>query len=452
MSSAKNKRKKGNGKKPAAPKSTGKKPVQPVSNGKRPEPPKSTGKKPVQQVNNSKDSGLSKSPEAQADKHAAAPAQRSKKTDHDREITIILSAILLVLTIAGIILFFILPDPNAVTPVQHETADNRQDDEAVTVPGEPDEKEPVSEGKEPDEPEITYPEPEYSFTEEDVYIEIPGIDREYTIAWVSDVHIISDFEAGDVSEGSLETILTRYETLSVTPDGVHGKDLWPEIIKYLNYNDFDGVIFGGDLLDYCSSSNMQILCEGLDILKYPQDRVLYIRADHDYGTWYSDGSTGFDDYRAHELHAAIDGDDNTRKYLDFGDFIIAGVNYSIKKPGAEQMEVLTELYGRGIPVIAATHVPYYSQVDDSLAELSMLVRNKIYYWSPDSENYIPDIDMWKYFDLIYPEDSPCAGVLAGHLHAMWDGEIREGLRQHIFSPAFSGTIGIVHIIPEEEAD
>ena len=401
----------------------------PVSNGKKPEAPKSNGKKPVR---------------------PASSVTKSKKADHDREITIILSAILLVLTIAGIILFFILPDPNAVPYSQHETADDIPEDEAEEKPAIHDEKEPISDQKEPEGPAVTYPEPEYNFSEEDVYIEIPGIDREYTVAWVSDVHIISDFEAGDVSEGSLETVLTRYETLSVTPDGVHGKDLWPEIIKYLNYNDFDGVVFGGDLLDYCSTSNMEILTEGFNDLKYPQDRVLYLRADHDYGTWYSDGSTGFDDYAAHGLHVALDGDDNSEKYLDFGSFIIAGVNYSIKKPGEDQMRVLTELYNRDIPIIAATHVPYYSQVDDSLAELSMLVRNKIYYWSADSESYVPDADMWKYLDMVYADDSPCVEVLAGHLHAQWDGEIRAGLREHIFSPAFSGTIGIIHIMPKEK--
>ncbi|MBR5361331.1 MAG: hypothetical protein IK123_10620, partial [Lachnospiraceae bacterium] len=227
-----------------------------------------------------------------------------------------------------------------------------------------------------------------------------------------------------------------------------GADLWPEIVNYLNYTDFDAVIFGGDLLDYCSTSNMEALKAEYDRLKYPSDQILYIRADHDYGTWYSDGSTGFDDYKAHDLHAELDGDDETHKYIDFGEFIIAGVNSSIKKPGEEQMEVLRDLYSRGVPVIAATHVPYYSQTDPTLEQLSMLVRNKIYYWAPNSENYIPDADMWEYLNMLYDEDSNCAYVLAGHMHAAWEGEIREGLTQHIFSPAFIGVIGVVHVVPE----
>lgn len=369
---------------------------------------------------------------------------RKEKKNFDRELTIILSAFLAALTIAGLILFFVMPDPYADTQIPDEVPAGP----AVTdLPEEDDDTEPVPI---PEPPTIVYPAPAYDFIEENVYVEAPGIDHEYTIAWVSDVHIITDTEAGDVSADSLETVLSRYETLSVTPDGIHGKDLWPMIIDYLNYNDFDAVIFGGDLLDYYSTSNMEVLKLGFSRLKYPDDRILYIRADHDYGTWYSDGSTGLDEYKAWELHAELDGDDNTHKYIDFGDLIIAGVNRSIKKPGEDQIAVLTELYSRGVPVIAATHVPYYSQVDPSLEELSMLVRNRIYYWEPSNETYKIDEDMWRYLQLIYDDGSPCVEVLAGHLHAAWEGEIRDGLEEHIFSPAFMGVIGVVHVVPEGE--
>ena len=370
------------------------------------------------------------------------PVKKEKK-NRDREVTIILSAILAALTIAGLVLFFIMPDPYADIPVQEEVSDIPEPEPSVPEP----DTEPIPI---PVQPTISYPAPAYDFIEENVWVEVPGLEQEYTIAWVSDVHMITDLTAGDVSEDSLETVRNRYETLSVTPDGVHGRELWPMIVDYLNYNDFDAVIFGGDLIDYCSTSNMEALETGFNRLKYPDDRILYLRADHDYGTWYSDGSTGFDDYKCADLHIALDGDDNTGKYIDFGDLIIAGVNRSTNKPGEDQIQVLTELYGRGVPVIAATHVPYFSQVDPSLEELSMLVRNRIYYWNPGGELYGIDDETRKILDLVYADDSPCQIVLAGHLHAAWEGEIRPGLRQHIFSPAFSGVIGVVHVVPEGE--
>lgn len=368
------------------------------------------------------------------------PAKKEKR-NLDKEVTIILSAILAALTIAGLILFFIMPDPYADIPEQEEVSELPLPEPVIPEP----ETDPVPI---PVQPAISYPAPAYDFIEENVYVEVPGLEHEYTIAWVSDVHMITDYTAGDVGEASLETVRNRYETLSITPDGVHGRELWPMIIDYLNYNDFDAVIFGGDIIDYCSTSNMEALEMGFNRLKYPDDRILYIRADHDYGTWYSDGTTGFDEVKCAELHAALDGDDNTRKYIDFGDLIIAGVNRSTSAPGEDQIEVLTELYGRGVPVIAATHVPYFSMVDPSLEELSMLVRNRRYYWNPGGDLYGIDENTRKILDLIYADDTQCRLVLAGHLHAAWEGEINFGLRQHIFSPAFSGVIGVVHVVPE----
>ncbi len=358
--------------------------------------------------------------------------KKSNGKNCDRNMTVILSLVLFVLTIIGIVILFLMPD----TPRQPKPGSG----ESSLEP----------EGDKP--PEIIYKAPAYKFNEEKIYITAPQIEHEYTIAWVSDVHMITDFTAGDVSAENLETVKNRYETLSVTPEGIHGKDLWPEIINYLNYNDFDAVIFGGDILDYCSTSNMEALQKEFDRLKYSPDRILYLRADHDVGTWYSNGSTGFNDSKAYELHAELDGNDESHKYIDFGDLVIAGVNMSVRNPGETQMEVLNDLYSRGVPVITATHVPYYSQTDSTLEELSMRVRNKIYYWSPDGELYNPDQEMQEYLDLIYDEDSPCVIVLAGHMHAMWDGEIRDGLREHIFSPAFSGTIGVIHVLPEISKD
>ena len=78
----------------------------------------------------------------------------------------------------------------------------------------------------------------------------------------------------------LDAIRKRYEELAVTEDGVHAEDLWPEIIKFINYGDYDGAIFGGDMMDYCSNSNIRIIKEGLDQLHIP---YMYVRADHDYG-------------------------------------------------------------------------------------------------------------------------------------------------------------------------
>lgn len=306
------------------------------------------------------------------------------------------------------------------------------------------------------EEEVSYPEPKYPFQTEEIVVEVPGISREYTVAWVSDLHMVADHgTADDILAEDLDAVQIRYDFFQ-TADGVHGEDLLPEIIDFLNYGSYDGIIFGGDMLDYCSVSNMELLRSEFGRLnkKVP---VLYIRADHDYGFWY--GGDGFTEADAENMHKEMgDGDDLTAKYLDFGEFIILGVNRSTKDMFSEQYSILDEMFASAVseekPIIVATHVPYASKIDDTnavtLYDRSMEIRNKIYYWG--GGDYVPN-DLTSYFlDKIYREDTSVVEVLAGHLHAGWDGKLTEQVGQHIFEPAYLGSIGIIRFVPKDEEE
>lgn len=309
------------------------------------------------------------------------------------------------------------------------------------------------------EVEIVYPEPEYDFTLEEITVEVPGVEQEYTLAWVSDLHMITNQEAAeDVMPEYVETLVGRYAFFK-TADGVYSDQLWPEIVKFLNFEKFDGVIFGGDMLDYYSESNRQKFME--EYVKLRSDvPVLYIRADHDYE--YNYGGEALPETKTHELHTTIDGDDLNDKYLDFGEFSIIGVNGSTKDMSAHQYDIISKQYERGRPVLIATHVPYESQYDVtednspigfvSLEEHSMNVKNKVYYWTYFSQQgqYVPNEVTKKYLEQVYASDTLVCQVLAGHVHAKWDGMISEKVRQHIFTPAYEGVIGIVHIVPQAE--
>lgn len=367
---------------------------------------------------------------------------RSLKRKHN----ILLAACIIILLLCMIsVVFFVFILNNQSVTIKQETT------EAEELPPPEKPKPPENDIKdikeiEPEKP-IVYPEPEYNLTLEEIYVPLEGLHKEYKIAWVSDLHMITDHEAGGVSIGSLIKLNKRYETLAITEDGVHAEELWPDIVKCLNLGNYDAVIFGGDMMDYCSISNMKTFQKGYDNLRYDKAQILYIRADHDYGAWYvGDNFTQRDIY---DLHEELDGDDPEKKYLDMGEFVLIGINNSTKNMSEDNFAIVEKQYQNAAkenkPVIAVTHVPYGSNVDESLATLSMKVRNKPYYWvGPD---YQPDDTMWSYLELIFKEDTQVKQVLAGHLHAPWDGQITEQLREHIFSPAFSGTIGVIHIVP-----
>ncbi|MCM1064888.1 MAG: metallophosphoesterase [Eubacterium sp.] len=297
--------------------------------------------------------------------------------------------------------------------------------------------------EEPEAEEIVYPAPEYDFKTDEIVVEIPGLEEEYTIALVNDLHMITDHRSGDVIEDNLPVVKNRYETLSVTEEGIHGEELWPQVIKYLNYHEFDAVIFAGDILDYCSNSNILALKSGLSELKYPADRMMYIRSDHDYGGWY--GGSGFTDADGFTLQSFVLDADDTEKVIEFEEFLIVGINRSYRTLSEEDYEMIAEKLDRGKPVLIASHVPFYSEVDDSLAALSMEVRNRIYYWSEDGELYVPEGGTRALIDRMYDEDSNVVQIVAAHMHASWDGYVTDRLKEHIFAPTFQGNIGIIHI-------
>jgi len=376
--------------------------------------------------------------------------KKKKKSNFSRNLILGIVCLALLFTI---IYEIILIRRESMQPedIYEETSGEEETESRETETGETEEPEESEESEEPEqdkEPE-QYERPSYKFLTEEITVEIRGLSKEYTLAWVSDLHMITDKEAADdILEADLETIKDRYETLSVTEDGVHGEELWPEIIKFLNYGHYDGIIFGGDLMDYCSRSNMDAFVAGYKKLNSDVP-VLYVRADHDYGFWY--GGDAVTEEMTHEMHTKIDGDDVEEKYLNFNDeFMVVGVNASTKNLPAEEMRIIREQMETGIPVILATHVPFSSQIQEQeadLEELSMEVRNKIYYWGgPD---YQPNEVTQELLDKIYWEHTPVKQVLAGHLHASWDGMLTEKVPQHIFTPAFEGVLGVVHVVPKE---
>lgn len=347
----------------------------------------------------------------------------------------VLIVVLLAVTAAGVLLLIHNKEDEGY-PVASE--------EQITPKSEEQKDEEYVENVSSGDAEIVYEPPEYSFKLDEITIEIEGLTRGYDIAFVNDLHMITDSEPGDVLAENLPKVRERYDTLSVTSEGIHGEELWPEIIQFLNFYNFDAIIFGGDMLDYCSHSNMSALTEGFDELKYPKEQIMYLRSDHDYGGWY--GGDVFTDADGGIAQSELwDGDDGM-SCIEFDEFRIVGINKSYQNLSEERLNFLLGKLNGDKQVILATHVPFYSKEDESLKELSMEVRNRVYYWNRESSSYYADGDMKKLIDCMYAADSNVIQILAAHLHAAWDGVVANDLREHIFAPAYEGRIGIVHIV------
>lgn len=347
----------------------------------------------------------------------------------------VISTVVVLLSLCGLLYFaqdFLIEERNQPQPVPDKTEENER---------------PVTS----DEPQATntYPVPTYAWKEDEIDVVIEGLEKEYRIAFVNDVHMITDHKSGDVTEDNLPIVMERYASM-VTPEGIPAEDTWQDVIRYLNYHNFDAVIFAGDLIDYCSNSNINRLNAGMRELKYPKERMMYLRSDHDYGGWY--GGDGFTDETGFTLQSYVLDGDRSTKVIELEDFVILGWNQSYRNLSESVYEDMQHWLRGDKPVIFATHVPFCSEVDDSLAECSMEVRNRIYYWSADSTSYVPEEWTQKLIDEMYAEDSQVEQIVAAHLHAEWDGNVSENLKEHIFAPVFQGNIGIIHVTGGEKTE
>jgi len=273
---------------------------------------------------------------------------------------------------------------------------------------------------------------EEEFVIEEIDVQIDGV-GEHTFVYLSDLHIAvmsDEVDAAKVSEVEGRIVY------STTTDGVTAADLWPKLMKKVNSYNPDAVLLGGDMTDFSSKANMDALKVGLQEIK----SGMYIRADHDYASWFTD----YNDEHGRELQ------DEVYKILDiheieYDDLIIVGIDNSTSNVSSLTVEAFKDILKKGKPVIVMMHVPIKPNDDESLSVLSKKeFADRELIWGKDCY-YYPDENTNELISIIKDENSLVKLVISGHLHFSWDGEISSGTRQHVFDAAFKRNIGLIKV-------
>lgn len=273
---------------------------------------------------------------------------------------------------------------------------------------------------------------------ENAEILIPGLEREYHFIWISDMHIIT--ESGEISADDYETVMARRDNLFVDADQERSSlEQWETLSRALDSCHADGILFGADMVDFASTSNMMALTAGFDRISTP---YMYLRADHDSEPYFCDGITSAE---CDALHAAIDGDPALQA-MEYPGFMIVGISGSTSNMTPEDLAEFEGLYAKGVPIILATHVPIDSKVDDSLSKASREAwqdRNLI--WGYGDTDYVPDENTAAFLEKVCSTDEVIRCVLAGHLHLEWDGKLTESVHEHVFGAAYEGKYGVITV-------
>lgn len=194
-------------------------------------------------------------------------------------------------------------------------------------------------------------------------IEIPGLKSQYKLIVVNDQHII--VPDGDYISEKSEEIEQRVAMFS-NSDGKTSQETWPEMVDAINAENPDGVILNGDMIDFFSEANLNCLMTDLKRIKAP---VMYNRADHDLGIWYSDTYTD-EDVQQKEKESW---DMEEVMVQDFDEFLVVGINNNTSQLSEAGLEKLKELWVEDKPIILTMHVPLKSQVNDGLSDASKAV-------------------------------------------------------------------------------
>lgn len=286
----------------------------------------------------------------------------------------------------------------------------------------------------------------YVLTEEllsDVYVDeetitIEGLKNEYKLCFVNDLHIIVPDE--EVSEENKETVQQRYQEFFRTSIGESSSRLWKRLPSQINQLNPDLVVLGGDMIDYFSSSNIECLKSGMREI---EQEIMYIRADHDYGTFYNRKIT--EEY-IHNLEKSID--DNLEVYCkDLGEILVVGIDDNTKQISEKALLELKQIFAVGKPIILVTHVPFNSRIDNTLAEASKKGwQGRNLTWDETETAYIANDNTKEFLALIYAEESPVKAVLAGHLHFKNTTKLNQNITQYVFDVTYKGNIGVINIV------
>lgn len=269
---------------------------------------------------------------------------------------------------------------------------------------------------------------------------IDGLKETQKIVVVNDMHIICPYDG--ISDKNIDMLTERYNTFSIGPNGMPSSTNWNQFAEEINVYEPDLVVFAGDMIDYMSEANMECLEAGMQKIDAP---ILYIRADHDYGVFWSDTLTS-EDAKTMQGHV----DDNPEVWnVDMGEYLVVGIDGSTWELTDSALNSLKKIFSLDKPIILVTHVPIDSSIKSELREISIEMRERPLVWG-ENDYYVPGENMSELLQMLYKDDSPVKAVIAAHLHLAYDVQLSETVEEYVFGPSFAGNIGIINVVASEE--
>lgn len=274
------------------------------------------------------------------------------------------------------------------------------------------------------------------------YLVIEGLEKEYELLFVTDTHVI--VSSPDDGEQILANAAERMP-LFYDGAGVSSAEQFPYWIDYANEREVDAVLFGGDIIDYPSSSNIEFLNENVSQLDMP---YLYTLGNHDWTyPWEYMTDKAKQEYIP-MLQPVIE-ENGTIEIMDMEDFLVVSVDNSSGQVHPDALEQYLQVLEQKKPVIVLVHVPFMTQ--SVLGKANEVWDSPVVIGAGNYGGIYPSEESTAFIEATTAEDSPVIAILAGHVH-FYDKDYIDGEKPVIQIVGNAGFVrsGIVlHITGDE---
>lgn len=259
----------------------------------------------------------------------------------------------------------------------------------------------------------------YQIDEDNVieeYVMIEGLEEEYELLFLTDTHIV--LESPEALEQESDNAKQR-GAMFRDADGVPSSEQYPVWMDYAIAEEVDGVLLGGDIIDFPSEANVEFLQEQHAQLDMP---YVYALGNHDWTyPWDYMTESGKQEYLP--MLAPMMGGNTVIQSHDFEEFVVVAVDNSSGQVNPEALDAYEEILEEDKPVILVVHVPLFT--DSVLEKAEEVWHSDVVIGNEEVGGIQPNNETEEFVELTTAEDSPIEIVLAGHVH-FYDKDYIEG--------------------------
>ena len=278
---------------------------------------------------------------------------------------------------------------------------------------------------------------EKHITEEEIIID--KLTGEYDLLFITDMHMIVRDEKDTIEvQKNAQSRFSGFMNAEMVPSA----DQWEAWISYANDQNMDGVLLGGDIIDYPSQANISLMDEGLSKLQMP---YLYTLGNHDWTyPWVYMTESGREQY-VPLFYPYMKGD-TAIQLQDFGEFYVVAIDDCANQVNETVLPEYENILQEGKPVIVLTHVPFLT--DSVLEKAKQVWKTPVIIGGGNIGGFFPNEASLRFMELTTAKDSPVVAVLAGHVHFQDKDYIKgeKEVLQIVGDASYHGAATRLHII------